>query len=90
MEQITRHPAHELQHEILERLCRQAEERLSSVSDLDSALLVRAKFCERLEQECVSAMIISGARSFIDGMIADRWGRGDVQMINNEPPAGPA
>jgi hypothetical protein len=84
MEQMTRHPVHDVQHDILERLCRDAEKLLARAPDLSSALEVRRRFCERLDRECVSSVIGSGARAFLDGLIASRWSEHGVNRSHDQ------
>lgn len=83
MEERTRHPAFDPQHEILERYCRKAEEELAGAPDLHTALQTKDRLCSALEMECASTIIVTGTRAYIEKIIADRWGVQHAHAADN-------
>lgn len=77
MENLTRHAAYDPQHELLKRYCKQAEHEIAKAPDLSAALRAKERLCADLERECASAIVVTGTRSYLDKIIADRWGKSD-------------
>lgn len=76
MEQLTRHPTYDSQHDLLVQYCSEAEAALRNAVTRAHVEHIREELCARFESACDSGIITSGTRNYINRLIDTLWPKG--------------
>ncbi|HXG01190.1 MAG TPA: hypothetical protein VNL69_10390 [Bacteroidota bacterium] len=75
MEALVRHPASDMQDEMLRRYCAEAEERIARASNAIQARRLGEEVCAKLETECTSKLVLHATRTYVEQIINEIFGR---------------
>ena len=73
MERLTVRASPDVQEEIIQRYCAEAQRLLDRASSEDEALSIRARVCSQLARECDSPLILDATRTYVDRVIREIW-----------------
>ncbi len=65
---MVKHPT-----EIVQKYCREAEERIMTATSSTDAMRIKEEWCTRFRKECESDLLFNATSAYLDGLIAVKW-----------------